>query len=126
MTRKHSDGAEFNAGLGPLFQPKKRALYSPDDPQTSRDAAQAAHAFIGIDQRILLNYVTRFPGCTIPELAWHAVQDHESGNVEMWRQKLGRRANEVEKAGLIRREGVRDGCSTWWPKEGGPNGNQGA
>jgi hypothetical protein len=109
------------------------------------------------DMRLLVSYVTRFPGCTLPELAWHAAREHEGDTAasarilkgpEWWRQKLGRRANEAEKAGLISRRfceecgtairdemGVahakesghitlavqtRDGCARWWPvKENG-------
>jgi len=100
-----------------------------DDPATSHAAADAKREArsLAMDQAEALAYVRSYPGRTCPELAKiaHAedVQfDADNGTsqasaqgVEWWRQKLGRRLSELARAGLIRRDGERDGCGVWWP-----------
>jgi hypothetical protein len=44
-----------------------------------------------------------------------AQDDPTSRSVEFWRQRIGRRLPELMRAGLIHREGERDGMSIWWP-----------
>ena len=95
-----SDPLEVPGQLGPLF--------GNTDPQTSREAAERMGLYIGPAQARAYRLVQDRPGSTCPELA---------GGDEKERQRIGRRLNELEKAGLIRRDGVRDGCSIWFPSE---------
>jgi len=75
---------------------------------------------MGAHQRLALELVRAHPGSTCPELAAHA--DLPLARVRIGdegiRQRIGRRLNELLAAGLIRRDGKRDGCACWWPAEG--------
>jgi hypothetical protein len=105
--------------LGPLFAPGARELAHVTDPQTSIAAAaeMVASGALGAHQRLALDLVRAHPGSTCPELAAHAdVPDYrERRGDEAVRQLVGRRLNELMNAGLIRRDGKRDGCAIWWP-----------
>jgi len=79
------------------------------------------------DQGRALHAIRAHPGLTAKELGYAEAArlsfEDKSGtgmvaDAEACRQRIGRRLNELEKAGLIRREGERDGCSVWWPVEG--------
>lgn len=113
MTQK-SDPNE--CGLGPLFSPPIRELVGRTDPPTSREAARKMtnSGAIGKAQQVALAWVKNNPGHTAPELGKMAALRYGADKEDM-RQRIGRRLNELEKAGLIRREGVRDGCSIWFP-----------
>lgn len=97
----------------------------PTDPHTSVEAAAevVASGRLGEHQRLALELVRQHPGSTCPELAVHAdMPAHRArGGEYAVRQAIGRRLNELLAAGLIRREGKRDGCVCWWPVED-PNG----
>jgi hypothetical protein len=117
MSRQRGDVHE--TGLGPLFNPPARHLVGSADPATSFTAAarMAGSETIGAHQRFALDLVRAHPGRTCPELAQLADLPQARARLgeEGVRQRIGRRLNELEKAGLIRREGVRDGCGLWWP-----------
>jgi hypothetical protein len=121
MSRQREDATEVRPGLGPLFEPAANHLAGRTDPQTSRDAARLKLATLGKDQALALALVRAYPGNSAKGLA-AAAMDNDHGiwgvDFEAVRQRIGRRLNELEKAGLIRRDGVRDGCSCWWPVEG--------
>lgn len=115
---KHSSDVH-EQGLGPLFAPRVETLVGRTDPPTSHAAAakMVNSNRLGIDQRYALDAVRRFPGRTCPELA-EALNDPSDETGEEWlRQRIGRRLGELEKAGLIRRDGTRDGCSVWYPTD---------
>ena len=120
MSPQREDPAEIRHDLGPLFNPPLNHLSGRTDPETSRDAAKRAEPRIGNLQRWALDLVRRYPGQSCPELAtWATKESNFPGPYEREhervRQACGRRLNELEKAGLIRRDGTRDGCSLWWP-----------
>ena len=117
MSKKHGDPYErpVTSGL-PLFETPEKHLSGKTDPQTSRDAARRVKTSGSLSngQRLALKMIRVYPGRTCPELA--VIRSTQTGEAEEWsRQAIGRRLNELEKAGLIRREGVRDGCACWWP-----------
>jgi hypothetical protein len=119
VSRQRSD--IYESGLGPLFAPPVEHLSGRTDPETSRKAAAAVLPRLGWHQRLALAIVGAHPGSTCKELAAAAMdsaagQDFGPGDLEAVRQRIGRRLNELEKAGLIYRDGERDGCSLWWPK----------
>lgn len=117
MTQR-PDPHETARDMGPLFETPQKHLSGRTDPQTSRDAAAAILPSIGRHQRWVLDLVRVYPGRTCPELAAQAGYDmaaDEHIDIETCRQRIGRRLNELEKAGLIFRNGVRDGCCCWWP-----------
>lgn len=108
MSRSSSDPLEVPRQLGPLF--------AKHDPQTSREAAKRIAPHLGRAQALALKMVRAYPGRTCPELA--VIRSTETGEgVEYCRQMIGRRLNELERAGLIRWEGEREGCRVWWPVE---------
>ena len=127
MSRQRGDIHEV--GPGPLFDPPIERLVGKTDPETSRRAAVGLvqSGSLASDQGLALRLLREFPGRTTPELGVMAAGreeppwdgDGRPRRYEFWRQKLGRRLNELEKAGLIRREGARDGCSIWWPVDRG-------
>ena len=112
MTQK---SAPNESGLGPLFDPPVHHLIGRTDPPTSREAADALvrSGRLGRDQQEAYELVHHYPGSTSKDLGHLACAIDEDN--EHARQRIGRRLNELEKAGLIRREGVRDGCCIWWP-----------
>lgn len=117
MSRTPSDPNEVRS-LGPLFAPAVEKLYGRRDPETSRKAALRAvqHDLITGDRWYALDLLKQHPGSTAKEIGEIAHgEDPESRSKEWWHVKLGRRLNELETAGLIRRDGERDGCSVWWP-----------
>ena len=89
----------------PLFPVSARPLAGRTDPETSHIAAEKMGLYIGPAQARAYRLVCEHPGSTCPELA---------GGDERERQRVGRRLSELQHAGLIRREGVRDGCAIWW------------
>lgn len=115
MRRRH-DGVETFAPA-PLFDARPEAMSGRTDPDTSRQAAarMVESGALGRHQQWALDLVRTFPGSTCPELANRAGDNIIDGDVERLRQQCGRRLNELEKAGLIYREGTREGCSLWWP-----------
>ena len=120
MSRQKPDIFETHTDIGPLFSTPEKHLSGNTDPQTSRDAARLAMGSLGNMQRWALELVQRYPGQTCKALATLAIRDGDfpgpfKTEHEYVRQRIGRRLNELEKAGLIRRDGVRDGCSVWWP-----------
>lgn len=119
---KRDDPSEVRS-LGPLFEPAVERLYGRSDPPTSRQAAEKIQKSLGFHQRAALALVTAHPGSTCKELARRCIDSalrsdfsgSEVDGVEIVRQRIGRRLNELQRAGVIRREGERDGCSIWWP-----------
>jgi hypothetical protein len=121
MSRPRPDPFE-TAEVGTLFTPRLREMAHVTDPHTSVAAAAAvvASGTLGAHQRLALELVRAHPGSTCPELAVHAdvpLYRARRGD-EAVRQLVGRRLNELMSAGLIRRDGKRDGCALWWPEEG--------
>jgi len=116
MTRKHSDAVETPDSFGPLFQLKPRARYSPDDPATSRHAAERAaeSGLVGKDQDLLVSLVERHPGQTMEDHGIEAARIY-GGDPFRWRIKLGRRTGELISGRRIHSLGERDGKSLWWP-----------
>lgn len=125
MSRQREDPSEVRT-QGPLFDVPERHLSGGSDPQTSREAAEDMGVYIGPAQVLALEMVKRRPGCTTKELgqiAYDEARDrnpYTAADAGTWRQRIGRRLNELEKAGLIRREGERDGCCCWWPVDKEP------
>jgi hypothetical protein len=105
MSRETSDPNEVPGITGPLFARR--------DPPTSRHAAEQIAPHLGRHQEQVLDAVRFHPGSTAKELGYEMQNINE--DAEHARQRCGRRLNELEKAGLIRRDGVRDGCACWWP-----------
>lgn len=118
MSRAKSDPHERDNG-GELFSPPPVThLHHTDDPETSRKAAVRIlkSGTLGHDQWSALDGIRRHPGSTCKELAgFRLSEDGDPRGFEWVRQSIGRRLNELEKAGLIHRRGERDGCSLWWP-----------
>ena len=121
MSRQRGDVHEMRRrlelGLGPLFEPPIEHLVGRSDPRTSRQAADAMKesGALGEHQRWTLTLISMFEGNTVPELARLAAKTITiETDLEVLRQRIGRRVNELEKAGLIHRKGTRDGCSVWW------------
>jgi len=123
--KQPSDPAEVRS-QGPLFDVPATHLSGRTDPPTSRQAARRVveHLLVTNGQHLALEMVRTHLGSTAKELGHVlalelAFEDREGcgmvADVESCRQRIGRRLNELEKAGLIKREGVRDGCSIWWP-----------
>jgi hypothetical protein len=119
VSRQRPDPLEMAADLGPLFStaPRLRELAHTSDPSTSiRAAAEvSASGELSRARRLALAWVRRKPGCTAKELGLRAYVFYGFKDPEWWRQRIGRRLNELLDAGLIRREGARDGCACWWP-----------
>lgn len=92
--------------LGPLF--------ARHDPPTSEKAAERIEPRLGKAQEVALAWVRNHPGLTAVELGGLAALRY-GVDKESMRQRIGRRLNELETAGLIRREGERDGCACWYP-----------
>ena len=111
MTRDNGDMQPTS--LGPLFDTPERNLSHTTDPQTSREAARGIQSALGKEQDFALQMVERYPGSTAPELGQSAVLRYGHHDKEWWRQRIGRRLNELKKAGRIYRSGRRDGCATW-------------
>lgn len=111
MTRR-DDATEQHNAL-PLFAPKVTQISGATDPATSVKAAAKviSSGRLGADQRWVLDLVRGRPGSTCPELAKAATYDVD----EAVRQRIGRRLPELMRAGLVHREGERDGMSIWWP-----------
>jgi hypothetical protein len=107
LVRQRSDPLEMPGALGPLF--------ARNDPPTSRKAAEKMAPRLTDGQEIALDEIRDNPGSTVKELGVKAARYFSPPDAEYWRQRIGRRLNELEKAGLIRRDGERDGCAIWWP-----------
>ena len=97
----------------PLF-PIAGPMAGRTDPPTSHAAAARMRKHISKAQEVALAFVRRNPGRTAKELGQIAAAAYGTDPEEM-RQKIGRRLNELRLDGRIKREGVRDGCSIWWP-----------
>lgn len=124
MSRHRGDIYEI--GLGPLFNAPVDHLSGRTDPETSRESAcrLVATGRLSVDQALALQLVRDHAGRTAKELGHALAACAEmpefrsvlvTSDPEECRQRVGRRLNELEKAGLIKREGVRDGCAIWWP-----------
>ena len=120
MSRQRPDPLETPADLGPLFAaPRLRELTHVADPHTSVAAAARASSGgeISHARRLALAWVRRHAGKTAKELGLRAFAFYGTNDPEWWRQRIGRRLNEVLALGLVRRGGERDGCACWWPVE---------
>ncbi len=110
MTRRGSDPWEYNPYRSPLF--------ARNDPPTSRRAAETkkASGTISKDADLLLSYIERFPGYSIPGLAALAASER-GGSLEFWRQKLGRRAADLKRACKAGTRGTEntEHKQKWWP-----------
>ena len=92
-----------------------KALARSEHPEESKLAAEAILDSLGKLQRETLDAVELDPGKTARELGWiNRLEDH---------RQFGRRLNELEKAGLVRRGAPRP-CTrtgrksaTWYPLE---------
>lgn len=118
MSRQRPDPAEVPLSLGPLFDRPLSRLAAPSDPETSRAAAvqSSASGAMSRARRLALAWVRRHPGNTTKALGLRAFVFYGIGDPETWRQRIGRRLNELLDAGLVRRDGVAaDGCARWWP-----------
>lgn len=109
MTRREN-GDMYPTGQGPLF-----AL---GDPPTSRRAAEAkkASGTLSTDAALLLSYIERFPGHTIPGLAAVAALEH-GVPLEVMRQRFGRRAIDLKRAFKAGTRGTEntEPMQRWWP-----------
>jgi len=91
--------------------PKELARKS--DPSTSHTGAASAMATLGAMQQRAIEAVRTHPGMTAMELS-QAVGDSD-------KRRVGRRLNEVEEAGFVKRGATRAcsitgrPCATWWP-----------
>jgi len=119
MSRQRPDPLEQASAL-PLFDRPLTQLYTADDPAPSRAAAAEASASGAMTRarRLALAWVRRHPGKTAPELGLRAYVFYGVGDPETWRQRIGRRLNELLAVNLIHRQGTRDGCACWWPEPG--------
>lgn len=119
MSRQRPDPLEQASAL-PLFDRPLTQLYTADDPGTSRAAAAESLASGAMTRarRLALAWVRRHPEKTARELGLHAYAFYGVADPETWRQRIGRRLNELLAAGLIHREGIRGGCACWWPGPG--------
>lgn len=136
MSRQAGDPSEMRGFLGPLFEPSPARpvptgpLYSDGDKRTSAMAAAELKADprrLGELQQEALGLVREWPGRTCKTLANFAqlrARDDSKG-IEWWRQRIGRRLSELERAGLVK-SGASEVDSdtgrravTWWPVEPG-------
>ena len=115
MSRHREDPLEIrHDSAGPLFDAPANHRVGRTDPPTSARAARSVD--LGKAQRLALAFVQRNPGATTKDLAASAMAAFGGQNgIEWWRQRIGRRLNELEKAGVAYRSGERDGCALWWP-----------
>lgn len=119
MSRQRPDPLEQASAL-PLFDRPLTQLYTADDPATSRAAAaeSTVSGEITRARRLALAWVRRHPGMNARELGLRAYVFYGFKDPEWWRQRIGRRLNELLDVGLIHRQGTRDGCACWWPGPG--------
>lgn len=118
MSRQRSDPNEMAANFGPLFNMPAKHLSGATDPATSKKAAAkiVSSDALARAQAVALAFVRNNPGSTAKELGRAALSAFGGGHdVEFYRQKIGRRLNELEKCGLVHRDGERDSCALWWP-----------
>jgi hypothetical protein len=118
MSRQRPDPLEMVADFGPLFAAERPLshLAGQDDPGTSRTAAAEASTSgeLSRARRLALAWVRRHPGLTTRELGLRAYVFYGFKDPEWWRQRIGRRLNELLPA-WVHRHGERDGCACWWP-----------
>lgn len=94
-------------------KPDPKVFSRGDGPSTSSEAAEELVAKLPEARRHALEAVRQYPGSTVKELADKTGDDDN--------RRIGRRLNELEKAGIIRRAPARK-CSisgrraaTWYP-----------
>lgn len=131
MSRQRPDPLEVAGDFGPLFATPAAPvpvgpLHGDGDKRTSAIAAAALKAdperLAGL-QREAFELVREFPGRTCKELAniAHARRGPAAQGLEWYRQRIGRRLSELERAELIHsgesRVDIETGrpAVTWWP-----------
>jgi hypothetical protein len=121
-------GRDALAGL-PLFNTPLKHMSAAGDPPTSRAAAAAMKdsGQLARDQAVALAMVRAIPGATCPELAAKAArEDVEKRTADFWRNKIGRRLNELAQANLIEARHASGPYACWWPINEKTPGRSGA